>query len=259
VHGYYNWRNLAIADVVCRPGDTIVEIGANVGTETVGFSDIVGEHGTVHAFEPFSANVEQLRKNAAQTRYRNVNVFPVALSDRQGQLRFVPPWIHNSGNGHVVDPADVVAAASEPEKFIQVPCATLDSLGAQLGRAQLLAIDAEGHEVAILKGAGEYLRAYKPTIIIEVVESRLAFSGATPKDVARHLHGVGYELFEINRFGARTIGAGESRIPRPADWLALPSDGDLIVLINRALRRCALMPMMRGLNPLCHDSSLRVG
>jgi hypothetical protein len=43
-----------------------------------------------------------------------------------------------------------------------------------------------------------------------------------------------------------------------ADWLALPrSEGDLILRINRALRRCALMPMMRGLNPLCRDSSLR--
>jgi hypothetical protein len=45
VHGYNDWRLWAIALATCARGDTIVEIGANVGTETVGFSDIVGPAG----------------------------------------------------------------------------------------------------------------------------------------------------------------------------------------------------------------------
>src|SRR4029077_19443419 len=87
VHGYYNWRNIAIAKAVCRPADTIVEVGANVGSETVGFSDTVGKEGVVHAIEPFPPNVELLRANAAQTRYNNVNVHAVAVSDQVGRLR----------------------------------------------------------------------------------------------------------------------------------------------------------------------------
>jgi FkbM family methyltransferase len=256
VHGYYNWRNIAIAQVVCRAGDTILEIGANVGTETVGFSDIVGEHGKVHAFEPFPANVDHLQRIAAEVRYHNVNVVPLALSDRQGQLRFAPPWIHNSGMGHVVDQPPADSATSEARESISVRCATLDSLSAEVGGARLLAIDAEGHELAILRGAREYLRAYKPVIILEVLEDLLAFSAATPEQVADELHSLEYELFEIGRLGTRTIGGAGSEIPRRADWVALArTEGALIGQINAALWRCALLPMISGLNPLRKTAS----
>jgi FkbM family methyltransferase len=258
VHGYYNWRNIAIAEVICRPGDIIIEIGANVGTETVGFSDIVGERGKVHAFEPFPANVDCLRRVAAEARYRNIDVFPIALSDRQGQLRFAPPRIQNSGMGHVVDQPSNDSATSEGRDFISVRCATLDSLTKQVGGARLLAIDAEGHELAILRGAREYLRTYKPAIILEVLEDRLAFSGATPEQVADQLRSLEYELSEISRFGTRTIGRAGSKIPRQADWVALPrSQGSLIREISAGLCRCALSPMMFGLNPLRKPASAR--
>src|SRR4051795_3060909 len=54
------WRNWAVALALCGPGDLIVEVGANVGTETVGFSDIVGAGGRVMAFEPSPPNLEAL-------------------------------------------------------------------------------------------------------------------------------------------------------------------------------------------------------
>lgn len=251
VHGYYNWRNVAIAHAVCRPGDTIVEVGANVGTETVSFSDLVGEQGTVHAFEPFPANVECLRRNAAQTRYRNISIYPVALSDRQGKVRFAVPLATNSGTGHVIDSALKTSATRTNEQSVEVACETLDSLSTKIGGARLLAIDAEGHEVAILKGALRYLSSYKPAIIVEVVDDLLAPSGGQPEDVAHELRPLGYELFEIRRFGTRPIRADTHDVPRRGDWLALPdSNREGIRRINRTLERCAIMPMTLGLNPL---------
>src|SRR4029077_15733052 len=92
----------------------------------------------------------------------------------------------------------------------------------------------------------------QPVIVVEVLESRLALSGATPEDVAQHLRRIGYEPFEINRFGTRAIESATPSIPRQGDWVAIPrSEHRLIELINGALRRCGLMPMVRGLNPLC--------
>src|ERR1700737_4902683 len=57
IHGYFDWRLLAAARYFCKPGDTIVEVGANVGTETIGFADIVGVGGHVYAFEPLPSNI----------------------------------------------------------------------------------------------------------------------------------------------------------------------------------------------------------
>lgn len=55
--GQYDWRNIAAMSALVKPGDTIVEVGSNVGTETVSFRDLVGANGSVHAFEPAPANL----------------------------------------------------------------------------------------------------------------------------------------------------------------------------------------------------------
>jgi FkbM family methyltransferase len=212
----------------------------------------VGGDGVVHAFEPFPANIEQLRTNAAQTRHRNIRVWPIALSNHGKGVRFFVPSAHNSGNGYVVTRPDDAGPPFASEQVCELPCATLDSLLPQLGHARLLAIDAGGHEVAILQGASKYLFTHRPTIIIEVVERRLALSGATPEDVALNLRQFGYDLFEISRIGTRRIGTGREGIPRRGDWVASPSaERAEVERVNRVLRRCGLTPMMRGLNPLC--------
>ena len=153
--------------------------------------------------------------------------------------------------GHVADQPSAASATSGPREFISVPCATLDSLSTEVGGAQLLAIDAEGHELAILMGARAYMKTYEPAIVLEVLEDRLALSAATPQEVAAHLRSLGYELFEIGRFGTRPVGLADSEIPRNADWVALPEcQGALVRQINTALWKCALLPMVHGLNPL---------
>jgi hypothetical protein len=53
VNGYFEWRILAIARALCSRGDTILEIGANIGTETVGYADIVGPEGKVYTFSRY--------------------------------------------------------------------------------------------------------------------------------------------------------------------------------------------------------------
>jgi hypothetical protein len=42
MHGYYDWRFLATAAFLCRAGDTIVEVGANVGTENEERAQLLG-------------------------------------------------------------------------------------------------------------------------------------------------------------------------------------------------------------------------
>ncbi len=174
VHGYFNWRNVAIARAVCQTGDVIVEVGANVGTETVAFSDIVGAPGCVYAFEPFAPNLEYLGLNAAHTTHRNVTILPVALSDREGDVRFAVPPGHNSGIGHLVDAGE----ASGDESVVQTT--TLDQLRRELGAPRLVVIDAEGHEGAILAAAGAFLKMHRPVLVLEVIGELLGRSGSSP-------------------------------------------------------------------------------
>jgi FkbM family methyltransferase len=252
VHGYFNWRNIAIARAVCQEGDVIVEIGANIGSETVSFSDIVGQTGTVHAFEPFTPNLEQLRLNAAQTRHPNVNIFPVALSDHDGDVRFAAPRPHNSGSGHLVGAAeDDTFERQTTGDVIEVRCATLDSLLAQLGHPRLVVVDAEGHDAAILRGANRLLTVHQPVVVLEVVEDLLARSGASPEELSRQLRSLGYNLFEITRFRVVPVEVEARRGPTRSDWVAVPqSSGRVTGTIRRTIRRCGLTPLLPGVNPL---------
>jgi FkbM family methyltransferase len=77
---------------VLRPGDSFYDIGANIGFLTLIGSRLVGQGGTVVAFEPLAENIQQLRKNIGLNRLENVRVEPVALSSTSGSslLLFVP-------------------------------------------------------------------------------------------------------------------------------------------------------------------------
>ena len=91
VHGYYYWRAWAIALAVCSRGDSIIEIGANVGTETIGFSDIVGKSGNVIAFEPLPNNIKVLEIALAESQWKNINIHPYVVVDTDKIVRFFPP------------------------------------------------------------------------------------------------------------------------------------------------------------------------
>jgi FkbM family methyltransferase len=56
-----------------KPRQSVVEVGAHIGYLTMFFSHLVGPGGRVYAFEPGTANLKYLRKNAAPC--PNVKVF----------------------------------------------------------------------------------------------------------------------------------------------------------------------------------------
>ncbi|HWE32965.1 MAG TPA: FkbM family methyltransferase [Solirubrobacteraceae bacterium] len=247
INGYFNWRNVAIATAVCGDGDAIVEVGANIGSETVSFSDLVGASGVVYAFEPYPPNIDALQHNVASTIYRNVTVFPVALSDHSGVESFVAPPSRNSGYGHLG--SDHGETQTPSPDNVSVRCDTLDAFLPEMRPPQLVVIDAEGHESLILKGAEQTLRG-RPVLVLEVLETLLARTGSSPREVATYLAGFGYELFEIQRFRLAAFSADDELVPGASDWLAVPRDSGLSARIARTLARAGFMPCLPVLNPI---------
>jgi FkbM family methyltransferase len=81
-----------------KPGDTVVDLGANHGYFTLLMSKLVGETGRVIAIEAFPETRQSLEANLALNRIRNVEVRGVAISDRKGSIEMVAPDPFNSGN-----------------------------------------------------------------------------------------------------------------------------------------------------------------
>ena len=74
IHGYFDWRNVVLARKIAKlkPGD-IIEVGANIGTETIGFADI-NPSGTVYAFEPLLDNFKSLETIKTENNFSNLNI-----------------------------------------------------------------------------------------------------------------------------------------------------------------------------------------
>jgi len=244
VHGYFEWRNWAIAVALCRPGDTIVEIGANIGTETIGFSDIVGDSGKVYAFEPVPSNLAALHETLLLAKRQNVVVLPFAVGDRETKVLFSLPQKMASGEGHILR-----SGTNTSSKTIQVDCVTLDSLSERIGAAEMIFIDAEGAEVMILRGAKIYINEYRPAIVLEASPKLLKRAGSDLNDLCSLLQAYGYSGFRVSRLGLAKIDLAKAS--SASNWFWVHSSNlDAARVVQRSIRICGLMPCIPGLNPI---------
>ena len=157
------------------PGDWAIDVGANIGHYTKRFSDLVGAHGRVIAFEPVPATFELLAANAAQFAWSNVTLLNLAASDTTQVLGMSIPDFDTGLKNYYG------AALTTVATDLQVMSCPIDSLGFA-GPVRMLKVDAEGHDAVVLRGAKGLIAANRPTIVIESVSP----------EVQELLGGLGY-------------------------------------------------------------------
>lgn len=174
-----------------RPGDTVIDVGANVGLITLLAARLVGPDGIVHAFEPQPRLAALLTTSVALNGYDHVTVHGVALGDREDQLRLSVPG-DNAGAASFV--------RSWPRSStITVPVVEASEYLERIGieRIRLVKIDVEGYEQTVLGGAEAFFERHPPdAILFECNERGTDFrdSGAT-----RILTRMGYRFYDLPR------------------------------------------------------------
>jgi len=148
------------------PGDTVYDVGANIGYVSLSLAKRVGTQGQVIAFEPVPLNAESLHKNIILNHLHNVRLLNVAASDRQGDaiIRIGTSFSTASLVWHKKDPA-----ATE----LVVPTVVIDELVQQgdLPYPTFVKIDVEGAEGLVLQGMRRTLAAAKPVLFVECSEA----------------------------------------------------------------------------------------
>jgi hypothetical protein len=96
-----------------------------------------------------------------------------------------------------------VSAAGERE----VEVVTLDTFcdAQRLPRVDLIKIDVEGSEVALLRGAERTIQRFRPVLMIEVNPSTLQNFGYTARDLIEAIGRHGYRLHYGSRFGLKLL------------------------------------------------------
>lgn len=136
-------HDLSLFKDYCRAGDTVVDVGANVGEVSIIASQRVGRGGRVFSFEPNPRIYRYLLGNLSLNHCANVMTFNEAVGAAPGAVRMSDEkWD---------DMNRIMESGS-----IEVPCSTLD---ARLGGSNvaLLKIDVEGSELRVLEGARSVL------------------------------------------------------------------------------------------------------
>lgn len=164
-----------------QSGSTVYDIGAHAGFFTLLCSSLAGPNGRVHAFEPCVENAERLRANLRANGPANVDVHAVAVSDKVGQAVFVTDA--STLQGRLAD----AGVASGP----RVLTTTVDTcVEGGMRPPELMKIDVEGHEGAVIRGAARAIATYRPLLLVEV------HSAAAGREVAAALS-CAYEFRDV--------------------------------------------------------------
>ncbi len=229
IFGFGSWEAIETAWFlrVVKPGDIIVDAGANLGYYTIIGSRLVGDTGKVYAFEPEPASFALLQKNVRLNGLTNVVLEQKALSNRKGIVKlFIAPL--NKGDHRIYQPE------GESRTSVEVEAVRLDEYFHDHERGiDLIKMDTQGAEGLILEGMTGLLegRTDGPTIFMEFWPHGLEGMGTDAGALLKSLQSYHYQFYEFLRKDTKRLPLVE-----PADLLAAHpvhhpnSQTDLMVL-----------------------------
>ncbi len=194
--GTYEPFTTRLAGQLIRPGDVVVDIGANIGYHTLHFARLVGKTGKVFAFEADPSNAGLLRRNVEENGYRDtVVVEQKAVSDRPGTVE-LHLSLRSAGHHRLFDPN---VDGNEGRKAVVVESLKLDDYFANRpDPIAVIKMDIEGAEIAALRGMQKLL-AKNPQVrlIAEFNAAALQESGFDPKEYLDLLGALGFHLYAV--------------------------------------------------------------
>jgi FkbM family methyltransferase len=185
-----------------RPGMTFVDVGANIGHFALLAALLVGPSGRVLAFEPTPVVANRLRENIRLNALSNVTAVEKAISDRGGRALLYESCDDQEANS--------LFHQSSARDTVEVETATLDEELSKydVGKVDLLKIDAEGSELAVLQGGSRTLTSgHRPAILLEINPVTLGMAGVEPEQVLNVLreYGYGWEVIEQFSWQGATV------------------------------------------------------
>jgi FkbM family methyltransferase len=184
-----------------KPGNVALDIGANIGLQTIRMSQCCGDSGKVLAFEPLTYLQEKHAKNTSLNKCENVTLFPFALSDTATDTEIsINEKNWNQGTFSLKQ----TNAGSTKQKLIVKVADDLPEI-AGLNTLHLIKIDVEGFEFHVLRGLSSTLQKHKPRIIFEYDSNHWRETNQDITACYKFLLELGYTLYQITQVGCELI------------------------------------------------------
>jgi FkbM family methyltransferase len=167
--GYYDYDAMQALRILLTPGQTFLDVGANIGPYSVFAGNLVGTQGRIIAIEPSERQLAFLRRNLARLPAPST-ICPIAVADTPRSLSFVE-------QGHTMQHL----AESDRSYASRIRTSTLDVELARIGcntTGSFAKIDVEGWDAAVILGAGEWLSSRPQGLLVEAND--LSSRSSTP-------------------------------------------------------------------------------
>ncbi|MEP6713575.1 MAG: FkbM family methyltransferase, partial [Ferruginibacter sp.] len=206
-----------------RKGDTILDIGANLGYYTLLFANWTGKTGKVYAVEPvkdFADTIKWATKN-----YKNIEVYNYALGENEQEVTLATPdhfGYLRTGLAHVIDNKDL---NGQHEFTFKAQMKKGSVLFQHIPRLDFIKCDIEGYEEFVLPEINDLLLKFKPVIQVET------WGDHKPK-VEAYLLNIGYEIFDLEDNILKRV--GEIKNHQPGDLIFIHTENCAVIdrLIN---------------------------
>ena len=184
LYGEYEKREINILCSLIKPGDIVLDIGANIGLYTLFLSSAVGKDGKVIAVEPDPENVKILKNNLVKNKCKNVEVLEMALASKTegGNL-----FRNDTNRGH-----SSLMNLNNTDEATKIQINRGDEILKMLNiKPDAAKIDVEGAEPEVIAGLGHL----KPPIIqFEFVPEFFKILNNDPKLFLNSLVAENYNL-----------------------------------------------------------------
>ncbi len=180
LYGEFSEGEVDLFRLLVRPGDVVVDAGANIGAHTVFFAERVGPQGLVLAFEPQRLLFQTLCANLALNSIPNVVAIARGLSSAQGSMTI--PILDYASTNNFGGISLSAGGAGEA-----VPVTPLDAFN--LPQCALIKVDVEGMEEEMLRGSAELIARCAPILYVE--NDRPAKSAS----LIRYISSLNYRMY----------------------------------------------------------------
>ena len=161
-------KEFDVIKYLVSPGDSVADLGANMGIYSVFLSGLVGRTGRVYSVEPIRYTYTILQYVVRTLDLTNVKTFECAVSDREGTQTMLLP-AYETGELNLYEAKIAESDSSPGQRRESVETRMVDSiLPYDSERLSFIKCDVEGHELSCLKGAFKTIRTCQPAWLMEV-------------------------------------------------------------------------------------------
>lgn len=217
--GVYEVATVRLLRSLLQTGDTVIDVGGNIGYVALQCARLVGPRGAVHTFEPVADTADRLAENVVLNGLDSVvHIHRAAVGAEPGEV-VMHTFGGDGGTRHVL--ASMKPLYAEHHE-LRAPVQVLDET--ITGAVRLIKVDVEGAEVGVIRGARRIIADCRPHLVIENNPRTLAAFGHTFRDIAAAVQDAAPDVYAITTIDnfvrqTRSLNADPASLPEGNLWL----------------------------------------